>query len=183
MSGDNFEEKAAEMNRPVKKFIPGARSIGYMVGFFLYFGLAAGQVGLTSQQLQKYGNTVYNYPNAQTKHIVGLLLFSGIASLLVTLGSPYLPLFFLAFLLFAMLVIDIVGAGLLNHQLPFSASCSSNGVTGVWARFSSDCKIYTGLEGVSWAKWAIGLLLMVALIVDAVLHSKKGNKRHTVYGA
>ncbi|GAA5905325.1 uncharacterized protein JCM6883_006359 [Sporobolomyces salmoneus] len=134
MAGDNFEEKAAEMNRPVRKFIPSARAIGYAVCFFIYFGLAAGQVGLTSQQLQKYGNTVYNYPNAQTKHVVGLLLYSGIASLLMALGSAYLPLFFLAFLLFAHCVIDIVGAGLLNHQLPFNGWSNS---------------IYRGLEGVS----------------------------------
>lgn len=152
---------------------------------------------------RKYGDAVVNYPNMQTKHLVGLLLFSGIASLLVALGSPYLPLFFLAFLVFAMSVIDIVGesgfencsaverelktqysetgAGLLNHQLPFNASCS-NGATGAWANFGSDCKIYTALEGVSWAKWAIGLLLTVALVVDAVLHSKKQQKRHFVYG-
>jgi hypothetical protein len=161
-----------------------------MVGFFIWFGLAAGQVGLTSQQLQKYGNTVYNYPNAQTKHVIGLLLFSGIASLLIALGSPYLPLFFLAFVVFSMLVIDIVGqsrfrdfssdtvtdifmfigAGLLNHQLPLGGN------------FSSDSNIYKGLEGVSWAKFAVGLILFAILIADAVMHSKRQQKRHYVYG-
>ncbi|GAA6012806.1 hypothetical protein JCM11491_002568 [Sporobolomyces phaffii] len=170
MAGDDFEAKAAEMNRPITKFETGPRPIAYGVGFFVLFGLAAAQVGLTSQQLQKYGNAVMYYPNAQTKHVIGLLLFSGIASLLTALGSPYLPLFFLAFVVFAMSVIDIVGAGLINHQLPLAA------------QWSSDSNIYRGLEGVSWAKWAVGLLLAIALIVDGVTHAKKQLKRHYVYG-
>ncbi|GAA5939657.1 uncharacterized protein JCM15063_005247 [Sporobolomyces koalae] len=183
MSGDDFAEKAAEMQRPIKKFIPGARTIAYGIGFFLLFGLAAGQVGLTSQQLQKYGDPVVRYPNAQTKHLVGLLLFSGIASLLIALGSPYLPLYFLAFIVFAISVIDITSAGLLHHQLPFGTKCNGNGGNyGVWTGFVSDCKIYTGLEGVSWAKWAVGLIIAVALFADAFTHAKKHHKRHYVYG-
>jgi len=45
-----------------------------------------------------------------------------------------------------------------------------------------DSSIYKGLEGISWAKFAVGFLLTVALIADAVIHSKKQQKRHFVYG-
>jgi len=72
--------------------------------------------GFRRAHCRKYGDAVINYKNPQTKHLIGLLLFSGIASLLVALGSPFLPLFFLAFLVFAMAVIDIVGEYFLRHS-------------------------------------------------------------------
>jgi len=45
-----------------------------------------------------------------------------------------------------------------------------------------DSSIYKGLEGISWAKFAVGFLLAIALIVDGVVHSKKQQKRHCVLG-
>ncbi|GAA6063252.1 hypothetical protein JCM10212_003615 [Sporobolomyces blumeae] len=184
MSGEDFEEKAAEMNAPHRKFVPSARSIGYAVAFFIIFGLAAGQVGTTSKMLQKYGNAVVRYPDAETKHVIGLLLFTGIASLLLALGSPFSPLYFLSFMTFALSVISITGAGILNHEIPFNASCSNTGsVTGNWAGFGSDCKVMVGLEGISWALWAVQFLVAIGLFVDAFTHGKKGHKRHYVYGA
>lgn len=63
-----IEEREYELAHPPKKFVMGAKSIGYLTLTGLTFGVAAGALGITSYFLQKYGN-IYNvqrYPDRYT---------------------------------------------------------------------------------------------------------------------
>lgn len=45
---DNFEEKVAAMDHMPKRFVMGARPLLYLTFCFLCFGLAAGEIGISS---------------------------------------------------------------------------------------------------------------------------------------
>ncbi|GAA5962826.1 hypothetical protein JCM21900_004100 [Sporobolomyces salmonicolor] len=182
MAGDdNFEKQAAAMAAPPpKKWVNGARTFAYAFVFFLIFGLACGELGITSDQLQKYGNAVVRYPNSETKHIIGLYLFNSIFTILLCLGGAWLPLYFFSFLIFAASTIWIVGAGILEHQIPWSTSCGNrDSVSAPWNRFGDDCHEYIAMEALGWTSWALMLIVAVVVFVDAY---KAKEKRHFVFG-
>ncbi|GAA5890217.1 hypothetical protein JCM5296_002854 [Sporobolomyces johnsonii] len=182
MAGDdNFEKQAAAMAAPPpKKWVNGVRTFAYAFVFFLIFGLACGELGITSDQLQKYGNLVTRYPNQETKHVIGLYLFNSIFTLLLCLGGAWLPLYFFSFLLFSASTIWIVGAGILEHQIPWSTSCGNRDSVGApWNRFGDDCHEYIAMEALGWTNWALMLIVAVVVFVDAF---KAKEKRHFVFG-
>ncbi|BGP38838.1 hypothetical protein JCM10450v2_002792 [Rhodotorula kratochvilovae] len=183
MAGDHdaFAEQQAALNAPPPpKWRATARSIAYAVLLFLIFGVACGQMGIWSYFLQSYGNIrrVQDYPNRETMQTGNMLFANSLITIVVALGAPWLPLFFQAFMWFAIFVMDIVGAGILTHQIPFSASsCSTSNAN--WARFAGDCKSWVAYEALAWTNWALTFLLFCLILADAF--SAK-HKRHYLLG-
>jgi len=127
---------------------------------------------------------VYNYPNAEVKHAIGLSLFNGILSMLIALGSYAAPLYFLSFITFASSVIWVCGAGVLFQSTPFhGSSCgAADTLPLLWQAATGDCKEYLTLHALSWTIWIISLILSIAILVNTIMSSKAGHPFHTLYG-
>lgn len=175
---DAFAEQQAALNAPPpKKWVPSARAFGYAILLFLLFGVACGQLGIWSYFLQKLGNIrrVEDYPNRETMQTGNMLFATSLITILVALGAPFSPLLFLAFLFFVVAVMNIVGAGILTDQIPFSTGCSAVSSPS-WQPQQDDCKKWVAYEALAWTNFALAWLLLCLLLAD-VFNSKKKAKR------
>lgn len=179
---DLMKEKANAMTATPKPFVAGPRLYGYGLAFFVYFGLATAEMALAAVELHRYGNLITRYPSAEVKHLVGLVLFNGIFSMIVALGSFACPLYVLSFFTFASSVIWAVSAGLLYKVTPFHGMCGGS-FAPPFDAFASECKIYSAMMAIGWAVWAWTLILSVAVFVHTFMAAKRHAPLKNMYGA
>lgn len=137
---------------------------------------AVSELGLVSQQLHKYGNSYLHYASKQYKHGLGLLLFSVIASLLVTLSHPWLSVactslpslpsnriliksfvnfIVISFSSFVMAVFFGTGAGIIQRTAPFTGhGCARKPLADYpqeWQPYVGECSRVVAIQGIAWA--------------------------------
>lgn len=138
--------------------------------------LAVAELGLVGHQLHRYGNSYENYANNQYKHGLGILLFSVVASLLVTLSHPWLsvwstyltPLFprldtdqsiwesaVISICSFIMAVFFGTGAGIIQQDAPFTGhGCKRKPLEDypvAWRPYVVECDNIIAIQGVAWS--------------------------------
>ena len=112
------------------------------------------ELGLVSHILHTWGNNPADYPTAEFKNILGLMLFTCIASLLYIFSHPWSSVGFSAFWTLVFATFWAVSAGVLNRVVPFEVSkCAepASDFAPVWTAWLSWCHELVALQGIAWA--------------------------------
>ncbi|KAF5392529.1 hypothetical protein D9757_002314 [Collybiopsis confluens] len=115
---------------------------------------AVAELGLVSNLLHKGGNIVTAYPSAEFKHILGLLLFTCIASLLYIIGHSFMSMGLNIFATFALAVFWGTSAGVIFHVSPFeSYTCDKprSIFNSNWESYAENCAVIVAMQGLAWA--------------------------------
>ncbi|KAF9074156.1 hypothetical protein BDP27DRAFT_1359680 [Rhodocollybia butyracea] len=150
----------------------------YSVAFVFLFGMTAAELGLVSDLLHKGGNNVENYPSAEFKHDLGILLFTCIAEFLYIIGHAFIEMGLNIFINFSLAVFWGAGAGILFQVSPFeSRTCdkSSSVFTSNWASYADNCSRVVAMQGLAWALWGLSLTLMFGMFFHLVEFKTRRN--------
>jgi hypothetical protein len=119
-----------------------------------------------SQQLHRYGNSTSNYPSAEFKHVLGLILFTVIFTFLLLIAHAFISFGVTAFFAFVGAVFWGVSAGVMWQVIPFYRSCqAADSYPSNWQPFVSQCSRLIAIEGISWTLWALFVILFIATLV------------------
>jgi len=155
-------------SRDYKSIFRG-RHLVYFILFVLWTSIDIAELGLVSQQINKYGQASQNWPSAEYYHAMGLLLFTSVIGLVwgifhwtVGLGL-YLPIQVMFGVWWG------TGAGIMEstpfgHGLQCHDPTSSFPVN--WQPFVSECSRVTAIEGLAWAMFALSVMILVFVIAD-----------------
>ncbi|KIK70560.1 hypothetical protein GYMLUDRAFT_32604 [Collybiopsis luxurians FD-317 M1] len=140
--------------------------------------MTVAELGLVSDLLHKGGNTITNYPSAEFKHVLGLLLFTCIASLLYLIGHTFISMGLNIFVNFVLAVFWGTSAGVIFHVSPFE-SFTCNKPTSIfdsnWAAYSDNCAIVVAMQGLAWALWGLSVFLMFGMLFHLVEFKSRKN--------
>ncbi|KAJ3721873.1 hypothetical protein C8R42DRAFT_668662 [Lentinula raphanica] len=173
MAGKAYGEKDAPISpyRTRKFWI-------YTCAFALMFGMTGAELGLVSDLLHEGGNNEANYPSAEFKHDLGILLFTCIASLLYIIGHAFISMGLNIFVNFVLAVFWGTGAGVLFHVSPFeSFTCDkpSSTFSSNWAFYSDHCARVVAMQGLAWALWGLSIILMFGMLFHLVEFKTRQN--------
>ncbi|EKM82243.1 hypothetical protein AGABI1DRAFT_83525 [Agaricus bisporus var. burnettii JB137-S8] len=153
-----------------RRFAISTRSVLYFLAFFWIFGFTVAELGLVGHQLHRYGNSYENYANNQYKHGLGILLFSVVASLLVTLSHPWLSVWIISICSFIMAVFFGTGAGIIQQDAPFTGhGCKRKPLEDypvAWRPYAVECDNIIAIQGVAWSLWVLYIFLWVGTLVQ-----------------
>jgi len=141
----------------------------YGFTFALIFALVATELGIDSHILHQHGNNSYNYPSLEFKNIIGLILFSCIATLLFVISHPWSGVRMSAFWAFVFCIFWGTSAGVLNRVVPFeSHNCDSGANTFApkWQPWQHQCKELVALQAIAWSLWGIFLFFWLGLMAE-----------------
>lgn len=162
--------KFAEKDAP-PTFLQRARPWVYGFVFTLIFALTATELGLDSHILHQHGNNLLNYPSLEFKNILGLMLFTIIATLLFIFSHPWSNVRMSCFWAFVFAIFWGTSAGVLNRVVPFEVSkCGDNPDTFApeWRPWQNQCHELVALQGIAWALWGIFVFLWIGLLAEVI---------------
>jgi len=166
------DEPKAKKNIQVSRIFSSSRMIFYFVLWTLYFCIDVAMLGLVSQQVHKYGGqNRFNYPTQEYGHAMGLLLFSAVFGLIISLAhwffslNLYLPLFL------ALAVFNGTGAGIFEatpfgHGLQCRHSDDPSRFPVNYQPYLGECSRVTAIEGLAWALFALATFGFFFTILD-----------------
>jgi len=153
------------------------RALVYGIVFFLIFALTVVELGLVSEQLHEHGNSYANYPTKQYKHVIGLLLFASIATLVFTLTHFWTSVAMVPFISLTLALFWGVGAGLLRTGTPYrGTNCTTHGhahYPPVFQPYAGLCKKVVTIEAVAWTQWALLIFLLIGTLAHKLRISSK----------
>ncbi|KIP11480.1 hypothetical protein PHLGIDRAFT_476163 [Phlebiopsis gigantea 11061_1 CR5-6] len=155
-----------------------ARPWLYGFTFALIFALTAAELGLDSHILHGHGNNSHDYPSLEFKNILGLILFTCIATLLYIVAHPWASVGMSCWWTFVFAVFWGASAGVLNRVVPFEVSkCgeSPSAFPSVWGPWLHQCSELVALQGVAWTLWGIFLIKFIVLIVELIEFKPRKN--------
>ncbi|TEB21128.1 hypothetical protein FA13DRAFT_164644 [Coprinellus micaceus] len=166
----------------VRRPVLNLRTILYAIAFVLIFSLTCVELGLVSEQLHKYGDDYSNYGSKQYKHILGLLLFSVIVSLLVMLSHPFVGVPFITVCSLILAVFFGTAAGVIwqNTGLFWKGTgCRpAESIPENWRPFARECGRVVTIQAVAWSLFGLYILLFVGTLI----HKLKIRARPTPEG-
>ncbi|GJE87802.1 magnesium transporter [Phanerochaete sordida] len=137
--------------------------------FFFVFCLTGVELGLDSHILHQHGNDASNYPSLEFKNIIGLILFTCIATLLYVVSHPWSGARMSLFWSFVFAVFWGTSAGVLNRVVPFEAhNCGadpSHFAPG-WRPWQHQCEELVTLQAFAWTLWAVFLFKFIAFCCE-----------------
>ncbi|KAF9074965.1 hypothetical protein BDP27DRAFT_95067 [Rhodocollybia butyracea] len=139
----------------------------YSAAFAFLFALIASELGLVSYLLHSGGNSTSNYPSAEYKHALGILLFACILGLLYILGHMFLSLGVNIFFMIVLTVFWGTGAGILFRVTPFAWFTCGNPASSFrpnWASYAHNCSRVVATQGIAWALWCFSLIMAIIML-------------------
>ncbi|KAK2460938.1 hypothetical protein APHAL10511_007408 [Amanita phalloides] len=153
------------------------RALAYGITFFLIFALTVAELGLVSEQMHIHGNSAANYPTLQYKNVIGILLFSSIATLLFALTHFWASVSSIPFISLILAVFWGVGAGLLRTGTPYrGTNCTTHAhakYPPAFQPFAGLCKKVVTIQAIAWTEWALLIMLMVGSLAHKLTITAK----------
>ncbi|KAM6504301.1 hypothetical protein JOM56_001244 [Amanita muscaria] len=144
------------------------RALAYIITFFIIFALTSAELGYVAQQIHDHGDGYEHYATMQYKHVIGLLLFACIATLLFCVIHFWIPVDVVPAASFILAVFWGTGAGLLRTGTPYRGDCASrlaNTYPTVWQPYADLCTRVIVIEALAWSLWGILIILMIGSLV------------------
>ncbi|KAF8623680.1 hypothetical protein AX17_007378 [Amanita inopinata Kibby_2008] len=145
------------------------RALAYAITSFFIFSFTCIELGLVSQQLHKYGNSPQNYATQGFQHLIGLMLYNSIITLLYSLSHFWLSVGFTSFISLILAVFWGTGAGLLRTTTPYRGTHCDRPPSAYapnWAPFANECSRIITIEAIGWTLWGIFIFLLIGTLVQ-----------------
>ncbi|KAL8279833.1 hypothetical protein RQP46_007683 [Phenoliferia psychrophenolica] len=120
---------------------------------------------------QNGGNDAGNYPGREFKYNLGIILFTIILTLIVSLFHTKIGMKLTTFAVFVLAVFWGTGAGIIFQVSPFHVySCKFDVATfdPLWQPFYSQCSRIVAIEAFAWSEFGLMCLILILIMVDCV---------------